>query len=93
MDEVERLHKADRLLIQLIKITNLKDRISAMLYNVRFDAAVSLLESVSAVGLIVCCADPAQSTNTLAQACHDLREAKSFQGLLGVSTMSSLGVY
>lgn len=48
MDELERLHKADRLLIQLIKVANLKDRISAMLYNVRFDAAVSLLETVSA---------------------------------------------
>lgn len=67
--ELELLHPADRLMVRLIQLPHLADRVKGMLFQVRFQQNVELLQ---------------RSLDLLIEACRDLRGAKKFQTLLNV---------
>lgn len=67
--ELELLHPADRLMVRLIQLPHLGDRVKGMLFQVRFQQNVELLQ---------------KSLDLLVTACHDIRYAKKFQHLLNV---------
>jgi cytokinesis protein len=69
-DVLETLHKADRLLVELIKIEPLLSRVKTMRYRVHFDETMATLRT---------------QVNAIIDACGALKDAPNLRDLLNVS--------